>query len=160
MTLFSLLLPGISFFPTCVHCVSLCTPGHVCLCLLQPLQVEMHLSNSPSLDDDQLCTTNRGKPISLSPVHLTERKWASFTVEMKHKHTEKTVHEVNRPSSINLFISNQQPHFGYFNCSFHYSVQLHLNMQIIFSCYCQLSRGRFKAGSSCTITFHFLVVKV
>lgn len=49
--------------------------------------------------------------------------------------------------------------FRYFSCSFHCSVQLHLSMQIIFSCYCQLSRGRFKSGFSYFITSHFLVVK-
>lgn len=71
----------------------------------------------------------------------------------------KTVHEVNRESSINLLQSNQTAPFRDFNCSFHYSQQLHLSMQTIFSQTASSAGERFKSGFSCPITFHFLVVK-
>lgn len=56
------------------------------------------------------CALNITKPTSLFHIHLSDRKGAPFTMEMKHKHAEKTVHEVNRESLINLLQSNQQLH--------------------------------------------------
>lgn len=53
---------------------------------------------------------NTSKPTSLSHIHLTDRKWVPFTVEMQHKQCGKTVQEVNRESLINLLKSNQQLH--------------------------------------------------
>lgn len=65
------------------------SPGHVCLCLFHTLQEEMHFCDCPSLDDKQLCTLSITQPTPLLHIHLSDRKRAPCTMEMKHKHAER-----------------------------------------------------------------------
>lgn len=84
---FILLVPNWNLlFPKLCPCASLSVPfphpaGRIC--------------DSPSLDDQQPGALRIIKPTSLFHIHLSDRKGAPFTMEMKHKHAEKTVHEVN-----------------------------------------------------------------
>lgn len=102
LQVFILLVPNWNLlFPKLCPCASLSVPfphppGRIC--------------DSPSLDDQQPGALRIIKPTSLFHIHLSDRKGAPFTMEMKHKHAEKTVHEANRESLINLLQSNQQLH--------------------------------------------------